>query len=78
LQLNELGPAIDGIVAASDVIAMAAVRILHERGAAVPGDVAVVGFDDLPLATRTVPQLTTVRQDIAGGAHAMVAALTAR
>lgn len=69
---------IDGIVAASDVIAMATLRILHERGAQVPEQIAVIGFDDLPLATRTVPQLTTIRQDIAGGAKAMVAALMQR
>lgn len=69
---------VDGIVAASDVIAMTTLRILHERGARVPGEIAVIGFDDLPLATRTVPQLTTIRQDIAGGAKAMVAALMRR
>lgn len=77
-QLTGLGRDIDGIVAASDVIAMMVLRILHERGAQVPDQIAVVGFDDLPLATRTVPQLTTVRQDIAGGAKAMVKALMQR
>ena len=77
-QLTGLGGDIDGIVAASDVIAMMVLRILHERGARVPEQIAVVGFDDLPLATRTVPQLTTVRQDIATGAKAMVRALMQR
>jgi len=77
-QLAELGDDIDGIVAASDVIAMMVLRILHERGLSVPGAIAVVGFDDLPLATRTVPQLTTVRQDVATGAKAMVGALMQR
>jgi hypothetical protein len=38
----------------------------------------VTGFDDVPIATQTVPQLTTVRQDIAGGARAMVDLLTQR
>ena len=77
-QLAELGDDLDGIVAASDVIAMMVLRVLHELGARVPQGIAVVGFDDLPLATRTVPQLTTVRQDIAAGAKAMVGALMQR
>ena len=77
-QLAQLGDDLDGIVAASDVIAMMILRALHERGARVPQQIAVVGFDDLPIATSTVPQLTTVRQDIAGGAKAMVGALMQR
>ena len=78
IQLAQLGDDLDGIVAASDVIAMMVLRVLHERGARVPDQIAVVGFDDLPIATSTVPQLTTVRQDIAGGAKAMVGALMQR
>lgn len=69
---------IDGVVAASDAIAMAAIRQLHGRGIKVPDDVAVIGFDDLPLARHTVPQLTTIRQDITGGAAEMVKLLMAR
>ncbi len=68
----------DGIVAASDVIAMAVLRVLADRNVGVPDAVSVVGFDDLPLATQTVPRLTTIRQDIAAGARAMVDALFAR
>jgi len=60
------------------MIAIATLRQLHERGRKVPGDVALIGFDDLPIATQTVPQLTTVRQDIAGGAQAMVNAVLRR
>jgi DNA-binding LacI/PurR family transcriptional regulator len=60
----------DGIIAASDLIAMAALRALAEHGHSVPGDVRVVGYDDLPLANQTMPPLTTVRQDlVAGAAH---------
>lgn len=69
---------IDGIVAASDAIAMATIRQLDERGIRVPEDVAVIGFDDLPLARHTVPQLTTIKQDIAKGAAEMVKCLKAR
>ncbi|MDE2595437.1 MAG: LacI family DNA-binding transcriptional regulator [Sphingomonadales bacterium] len=76
--LDELGDWVDGIVAATDVIAMTAIGQLQQRGCPVPDRVAVVGYDDLPLATQTVPPLTTVRQDIAEGAKAMVAALHRR
>ena len=76
--LDELDGAIDGIVCASDIIAMTTIRLLHERGLTVPDQIAVTGFDDLPMATRMVPQLTTVRQDIAAGARAMVDALRRR
>lgn len=76
--LTALDGAIDGVVAASDTIAMATIRQLAERGISVPDDVAVTGYDDLPLARQTVPQLTTVRQDIAVGAAQMVRRLMDR
>jgi DNA-binding LacI/PurR family transcriptional regulator len=62
----------NGIIAASDVIAMSALRALSEHNVAVPGDVHVVGYDDLPFANQTVPPLTTVRQDMAAGASHLV------
>jgi DNA-binding LacI/PurR family transcriptional regulator len=62
----------NGIIAASDVIAMSALRALAEHGVAVPGDVHVVGYDDLPFASQTVPSLTTIRQDMAAGATHLV------
>ncbi|MFC3213762.1 LacI family DNA-binding transcriptional regulator [Novosphingobium panipatense] len=46
----------DGIVAASDVIAMATLHVLHEAGRKVPGDIQLVGFDDLPMAGLTSPR----------------------
>lgn len=76
--LDTMAPATDGIFATSDVIAMGAMRLLHDRGRRIPLDVAVVGFDDLPLVMHTAPHLTTVRQDIAGGAQAMVGSLLRR
>lgn len=63
---------VDGIVAASDVIAIAAIRALETRKRKVPRDVAVVGYDDVPLAEHVVPTLTTIRQDLALGAHLMI------
>lgn len=65
-------PPPDGIVAASDVIAMSAIRVLAERGLRVPADVAVVGYDDVLLARHTSPPLTTVRQDVVRGGAALV------
>ncbi len=66
------GVAFDGVFAFSDVIALAAVGALHAAGKTVPGDVAVVGFDDIVLARHSNPPLTTIRQDLAFGARAMV------
>jgi len=55
---------VTGIVAASDLMALGAVRAVRSWGATVPGDVSVVGFDGTALATMTDPPLTTVRQPI--------------
>jgi DNA-binding LacI/PurR family transcriptional regulator len=63
---------IDGIVAASDVIANSAIRALAESGRGVPSDVAIVGYDDIELASYANPPLTTVRQDLAEGARLLV------
>ncbi|OYY71868.1 LacI family DNA-binding transcriptional regulator [Sphingomonas sp. 28-63-12] len=68
----------DGVFAASDMIAMRTLRALADRAIAVPAQVAIIGFDDLPLASQTVPRLTTVRQDIAPGAATMVETLFKR
>ncbi|HET9629954.1 MAG TPA: substrate-binding domain-containing protein [Novosphingobium sp.] len=65
-------PAPDGIVAASDVIAMSALRALAACGRRVPQEVGVVGYDDVHLAMHTSPSLTTIRQDVATGAGTMV------
>lgn len=62
----------DGIVAASDVIAMSTLRALAERGMLVPQDVGVIGYDDIYTAMHTTPPLTTIRQDVIHGAAVMV------
>ena len=66
------GEAFDALFAASDVIAISAIRALTNEGLAVPHDVAVVGFDDIALAAHTTPSLTTVRQDLEQGARILV------
>ncbi len=67
-----------GIVAASDVVAMRALRALAEFGIAVPDDVRVMGFDDLAIAEHMVPRLSTVRQDLDSGARHLIDALFRR
>lgn len=62
----------DGIFAASDVIALSALRAIAEHGLKVPGDIAVVGYDDVFIAAQTTPALTTIRQDVVLGAKMMV------
>jgi DNA-binding LacI/PurR family transcriptional regulator len=53
------------VLAFNDIIAMGAMMAARERGKAIPGDLAVVGFDDIPFAQAMNPPLTTVRQDTA-------------
>jgi LacI family transcriptional regulator len=50
------------IVASNDLMAMGALRAIRENGLAVPGDISVTGFDDIPLAANVTPPLTTVGQ----------------
>jgi DNA-binding LacI/PurR family transcriptional regulator len=57
-------PDLDAVFAANDNMAAGALRVLTEAGRSVPADVAVVGFDDLDIALRTDPPLTTVHQSI--------------
>jgi LacI family transcriptional regulator len=54
----------EAVFAASDVMAQGALRAVREVGWRIPDDVALVGFDDMPFASRMEPALTTVRQPI--------------
>ncbi|RBM06876.1 LacI family DNA-binding transcriptional regulator [Streptomyces sp. PT12] len=67
--LLERHPGVDGVFAANDNMAAGALRALRGAGRAVPGDVAVVGFDDLDIARITEPPLTTVHQPIESLGH---------
>ena len=71
-------PSPDGILAASDVIAMGAMRAITEQGLRIPQDVSVVGYDDISISAHTMPPLTTVRQDTTRGAKLLVDLLMRR
>jgi DNA-binding LacI/PurR family transcriptional regulator len=77
-QLLQSGAAFDAIFAASDLIAIGAIRALGEAGRSVPGDVAVVGFDDIPAAGHASPPLTTVMQDLKRAGDLLVETLLAQ
>jgi len=68
----DLAESLDGVFAMSDTIGMTAIQALVERGRRVPEDVKVIGFDDLDLSRRTVPPLSSIRQDLEAGADALV------
>ncbi|MER6939136.1 LacI family DNA-binding transcriptional regulator [Nocardioides sp. NPDC127514] len=63
-RLLDAHPHLDGIFAASDLMAAGALRCLGERGLRVPDDIALIGFDDLGTAARTLPPLTTMTNPI--------------
>jgi LacI family transcriptional regulator len=54
----------DAVFAASDIMAIGAMRAVRDAGLRIPEDVAFVGFDDLPIATLSDTQLTTIRQPV--------------
>lgn len=58
------GLEVDAVVAGNDLLALGALHALAERGVAVPEQVAVVGWDDIPEATWASPSLTTVAPDL--------------
>jgi alanine racemase len=60
------------ILAMSDALAIGALRALRRHGASVPGDISLVGFDDIELAQSTDPPLTTVHQPVRGKGEAAV------
>ena len=71
-------PDFDGVVCCSDVLALLMIQSLRAVGRSVPGDVAVVGYDDMPLAAYCDPPLTTVHQPVAEAGAELVEALLAQ
>jgi LacI family transcriptional regulator, repressor for deo operon, udp, cdd, tsx, nupC, and nupG len=66
---------VTGIICASDVLALGAIRAVRRAGLSVPHDVSVVGYDDSAFMNCTDPPLTTVRQPIESMGKAAVAML---
>ncbi|WP_449350301.1 LacI family DNA-binding transcriptional regulator [Streptomyces shaanxiensis] len=75
-QLAQLSD-VTAVFAANDDMAIGALRAFAEAGRSVPGDVSVVGFDDIPAAAYLAPPLTTVRQDFTAVADRAVDVLIA-
>jgi len=65
----------DGIVAASDLIALGGIRALSRAGRSVPRDVSVVGYDNMLLSRLSTPTLSTVQQDIPKAGRLLVSKL---
>lgn len=70
--LLERGTKFDAIFAASDLIAVGAIRSLMQAGLKVPKDISVVGYDDIQMAAYASPSLTTVRQDVVKAGRLLV------
>lgn len=68
----------DAVVASSDMMAMTAVNTLQRLGKRVPGDVLVVGYDDIVLAAHCHPSLTTIRQPVQTAGEQLVRVLLER
>ncbi|MFN3859876.1 MAG: LacI family DNA-binding transcriptional regulator [Roseateles sp.] len=68
----------DAVLCCSDVLALLTIQALRAVGRRVPQDVAVVGYDDMPLAAYCDPPLTTVHQPVAQAGEALVEALLAQ
>ena len=77
LRLLEQGVAFDGIFATSDLVALGAMRAMHEAGLRIPDDVSIVGFDDLAAARLAEPPLTTISQDTRRAGEILVETLIA-
>ncbi|WP_229670760.1 LacI family DNA-binding transcriptional regulator [Deinococcus aquiradiocola] len=61
--LLQTAPGFTALLAANDTLALGALSALTEAGITVPGQVSLVGFDDIPWSALSAPSLTTVRQD---------------
>lgn len=71
-QLLSSGKRFDAVFAASDLLAIGALRAMAEAGIAVPQQVSVVGFDNIPISNYSIPPLTTVSQDTTNAGEVLV------
>jgi len=69
------GTEFDAVFAASDLIAVGAIRAIRRAGRKVPSDIAVVGYDNIQIARYSSPPLTTISQDMAKAGRLMVSKL---
>lgn len=74
-RLIDSGADFDGLFAASDLIAFGVLKCLRKNNVKVPGQVSVMGFDDIPAASYFSPSLSTIRQDTRLAAEALVSNL---
>ncbi len=65
-------PAIDALIAASDMLAFSAIKALANFGLRIPDEVAVVGYDNVTLSQYSNPTLSSITQDRAEGGHLLV------
>ena len=77
-RLIDSGLPFDGIFATSDLAAIGAMRALHDAGIDVPGDVSIVGYDDLAAARMAEPAITTIAQDTRLAGETLVETLIAK
>jgi len=63
-RMMEQSPALDAVFVNSDLMAIGAIQVIQNHGKRVPEDIAVVGYDDLPIAIYNNLPLTTIRQNI--------------
>lgn len=75
-QLLASQPAIDGVFACNDQMALGVLRAAEQLGRTVPQDLAVMGFDDIPEAAYYRPSLSTVRQDLGESTRLAMKALS--
>ena len=71
----EQGLDFDGVIGASDLIAIGAIRALQSNGRRVPDDVSVVGYDNVPFSRLTRPALSTISQDTQKAGRMLVSKL---
>ncbi|AEI11571.1 MULTISPECIES: LacI family DNA-binding transcriptional regulator [Cellulomonas] len=77
-ELVEQFPDVDGVFIASDLMAAGALSVFAELGRDVPGDIAVVGYDNIGVAASTTPPLTTIVQPVVSMARAAGSRLLAQ
>lgn len=63
-ELIEKFPDVEGIVAANDMVALSAYKVVTEFGKNVPKDISIVGFDDIGICKLVTPAITTIHQQI--------------